>query len=95
MFSAFRCWRLYSCIRLTWQSKMESGSRLAGGLLQVVPREDDLVLTLDLAGGSLHGLVVHEFLQLLQLGGVGLEAVTDGLLQQMGQARVEQSSQRR
>ena len=60
---------------------------LAGGLLQVVGKVG-LVLTLDLGGGSLHGLVVHELLQLLQLGGVGLEAVTDGLLQQMGQARV-------
>lgn len=26
MFMAFRCWRLYSCMRLTWQSKIESGS---------------------------------------------------------------------
>ena len=60
---------------------------LAGRLLQVVG-EDDLVLALDLGGSLLHALVIHEFLQLLQLRGIGLEAVADGLFQQVGQAGV-------
>ena len=69
---------------------VEDGIRvddLTGGLLQIVG-EQDLVLALDLGGSSLHGLVVHELLQLLQLSSVGLEAVADGLLQQAGQAGV-------
>src|SRR5699024_1577016 len=60
---------------------------LAGGLAQVVGK-DGLVLSLDLAQTLQHGGVAGKLLQLLELGGVLLEAVADDIGEQVGQAGV-------
>ena len=90
MRSALSSCRLYSWMRLTWQSKMRVRvHRLAGGRFEPVGKLR-LGLALGLAEGVAKALVVGQRLELAQLAEVGDPAVADGLGDRAGERRVRQ-----
>ena len=90
MRSAFSSCRLYSWMRLTWLSKIESGSTRQPGRRSEPVRELRLGLALGLADGVAEAAIVGERLQLRQLGEVGDPAVADGFGDAAGERRVRQ-----
>ena len=90
MRSALSNCRLYSWMRLTWQSKMRVGiDRLAGCRFEPVGKLR-FGLALGLAEGVAKAPVVGQRLELAQLAEVGDPAIADGLGDRAGQRRVGQ-----
>ena len=84
MCSTLSSCRLYSWMRLTWQSKIVSGSTIWPGRRLEPVGETRLGLALGLAEGVAEAAVVGQRLQLAQLAQVGDPAVADGLGDQRG-----------
>ena len=83
--------RLYSWMRLTWQSKMRVGiDRLAGRCLQPVGEAATLASRLALRNGSRKPLSSASGFSLRELAEVGDPAVADGLGDRAGERRVRQ-----
>ena len=90
MRSALSSCRLYSWMRLIWQSKMVSGSTIWPEVVLSQSANCDFGLALGLAEGVAKALVVGQRLELAQLAEVGDPAVADGLGDRAGQRRVGQ-----
>ena len=82
--------RLYSWMRLTWLSKIESGSTATPALDLSQSRKPRLGVALGLAHGVAEGAVVGQRLQFRELDEVGDPAVADRLGDDAGQRRVRQ-----
>ena len=90
MRSALSSCRLYSWMRLIWQSKMVSGSTVWPDVDLSQSANCDFGLALGLAERVAKALVVGQRLELAQLAEVGDPAVADGLGDRAGERRVRQ-----
>ena len=90
MRSALSSWRLYSWMRLIWQSKIVSGSTVCPVDAFSQSANCDFGLALGLAKRVAKGPVVGQRLELAQLAEIGDPAVADRLGDGCGERRVRQ-----